>query len=103
MLTGILMGEFAMCNLPPELELFSSLADAQPEPVWAALHYCLALVMVESGVARLVETQAGDSPVCVFETMAGDTFSLVKPAISREEELELIASLREILNEEGGL
>jgi hypothetical protein len=43
------------------------------------------------------------SPVCVSETVAGDTFSLAKPAISREEERDLIASLRQILSEEGGL
>jgi hypothetical protein len=82
-----------MTDLPPELELFSSLADAQPAPVRAALHCCLALVMVESGNARVVETLPGDtSPICVFETMAGDTFSLAKPTISREEEQDLIAS-----------
>jgi hypothetical protein len=93
-----------MPDLPPELELFSSLADAQPAPVRAALHYCLAVVMVEAGKARVVETLPGDtSPICVYETMAGDTFSLVKPAISQEEEEDLIATLRQIINEEGGL
>jgi hypothetical protein len=71
--------------------------------VRAAFHYCLALVMVESGKARLIETRPGDSPVCVFETMAGDTLTLVKPAISWEEEQDLIATLRQIVNEEGRL
>jgi hypothetical protein len=75
----------SVTNLPPELELFSSLMDAQREPVRAALHYCLSLVMVESGNARLIETRPGDaSPICVFETVAGDTFSLAKPAISQK-------------------
>jgi hypothetical protein len=93
-----------MPDLPPELEMFSSLMDAQPEPARAAFHYSLALVMVEAGKGRLVETLPGDtSPVCVLETIAGDTFSLTKPAISREEERDLVASLRQMLDEEGGL
>ena len=34
--------------------------------------------MVLDGKARLVETRPGDaSPVCVFETVAGDTFRAV--------------------------
>jgi len=40
--------------------------------------------MVEDGKARLVETRAGDaSPVCVFGTIAGDTFSIAKPRITK--------------------
>jgi hypothetical protein len=31
----------------------------QPEPVRAAFHYCLALMMVEAGKARLIETLPG--------------------------------------------
>jgi hypothetical protein len=63
-----------MTDLPPELAAFASVLDAQPEPVRAAFAYCLALAMVQGGKARLVETRPGDaSPVCVFETAAGDT------------------------------
>jgi hypothetical protein len=35
-------------DLPLEFAAFASLLDAQPEPVRAAFHYCLALVMVEA-------------------------------------------------------
>jgi hypothetical protein len=91
-----------MTNLPPEIPIFTSLVDAQPEPVRAALHYCLALVMVETGVARLVETLPGDTaPICVFETVTGETFCLAKAAIGRQEEEELIATLRQLFDEEG--
>jgi hypothetical protein len=31
----------------------------QPEPVRQAFHYCLALMMVEAGKARLIETLPG--------------------------------------------
>ena len=67
-----------MTDLPPDLAAFASLLDAQPEPARAAFAYCLALAMVQAGEARLVETRAGDtSPVCVFETIAGDFAGLV--------------------------
>ena len=60
--------------------------------------------MVQAGEARLVETRPGDaSPVCVFETVAGDTFSIAKPRITKEQEADLIDHIRDILEEEGGL
>jgi hypothetical protein len=51
-----------MTDLAPELEMFSSLMDAQPAPVRATLHDCLALVMVESGKARPKESGGGLTP-----------------------------------------
>ena len=93
-----------MTDLPPELAAFASLLDAQPEPARAAFAYCLALAMVLDGKARLVETRPGDaSPVCVFETVAGDTFSVAKPRLTKEQEAGLIDTIRDILEEEGWL
>ncbi len=93
-----------MTDLPPDLAAFASLLDAQPEPARAAFAYCLALAMVLDGKARLVETRPGDSsPVCVFETVAGDTFSIARPRITKEQEAALIDTIRDILEEEGGL
>jgi hypothetical protein len=83
-----------------------------------AFHYCLALMMVEVGVARLIETLPGEAgQVCVFprrgpmgETVAGEQFpigplrgSLARPALSQEAEAEVREIVREILEEEGGL
>jgi hypothetical protein len=83
-------------DLPPELAAFASLLDAQPAPVRDAFCYCLALAMVEAGKARLVEIVPGENgPVCVFESSAGERFSLAKPAMSEE------AEVKEILEEEG--
>jgi hypothetical protein len=91
-------------NLPPELSAFSALLDAQPEPIRAAFNYCLALMMVEAGKARLIETLPGEAgQVCVFETIAGEQFSLARPALSPEAEAEVRQIVREILEEEGGL
>ncbi len=51
---------------------------------------------------RLVETLPSESgSICVFETVAGDRFSVVKPPISSEDEADLVEQLRDILDEEG--
>ena len=66
-----------------------------------AFNYCLCLLMAQAGVMRLVEKIPGDNgEICVFETTSGDHFSVVKPAISKEQELALIDVLREILEDE---
>jgi hypothetical protein len=74
-------------DLPHELAAFASLLDAQPVPTRDAFNYCLALLMVETGKARLVETVPGENgPVCTFESSAGERFSLTKPAMTEEME-----------------
>ena len=89
-------------NLPPKLTAFAQLLDAQPEPARQAFHYCLALLMVEAGKATLVETRPGDAGrICVFESSAGERFSLVRPEMSEEREAQILERLREILGEEG--
>jgi hypothetical protein len=40
-------------------------------------------------------------PICVFETVAGETFSEPRPPMSHEEEADVIALLRDILKDEG--
>jgi hypothetical protein len=107
-------------NLPPELAAFASLLDAQPAPVRAMFYYCLALAMAATGKARLVETVPGENgPVCTFETVAGERFSLpaparpgcaaragvaqaqvARPAMSKEVEEDVKEMLRAILEEE---
>ena len=92
-----------MTDVPPRLAGLASLLDAMPQHVRAAFLYCLALAVVETGHARLVETLPGDtSPTCVFETVSGDTFSVTKPHISQEEEASVVATLRERLEDDGG-
>jgi hypothetical protein len=57
--------------------------------------------MVEAGKARLVETVPGENgPVCVFETVASERFSLAKPPMTEEQEAKVKEMLREILEEE---
>ncbi len=91
-----------MTELPPELAGFAVLLDAQPQPVREIFQYCLCLLMVEAGKMRLVDTVPGEmSPICVFESSAGETFSVARPPMSQEEEAEVIGVLREILDDEG--
>lgn len=91
-------------DLPPELAAFSYLLDAQPAPVRDAFSYCLCLLMVQAGKMRLVRKVAGEQgKIYVFETTVGDTFSVARPAINKEQEAALIDVLREILKEEEGV
>lgn len=91
-------------SLPPELEAFSTLLSTLPAPTQMAFHYCLCLMMVEAGKMYLLETLPGDAgPVCVFESLLKERFTIPKPPLSADEEAQVIAVLREILQEEGWL
>lgn len=93
--------EPGMEDLPPELQGFSALLDAQPGPVREAFHYCLCLMMAEAGVMRLVETFPSDAgTICHFETTAGEQVVVTRPPLSREQEGEILVMLREILDED---
>ena len=45
-----------MSDLPPELQRLAAFLDAQPGPVQVAFQYTMALLMVEAGKMRLVQT-----------------------------------------------
>jgi hypothetical protein len=47
-----------MTDLPPELAMFAPLLDVQPAMFRDAFNYCLAMLMVEAGKARLVRRVA---------------------------------------------
>jgi hypothetical protein len=89
-------------DLFPELARLASLLDVQPRLIQALVQYCLALVMVEAGKARLIGSFPGDTgPLCTFETAAGEHISLTKPLLGDELEREVKQLLRRILEEEG--
>jgi hypothetical protein len=57
--------------------------------------------MVEAGKACLVgQEPAKAGAVCTFETVAGERFSLARPAMSEEVEADVREMLRAILDEE---
>jgi hypothetical protein len=91
-----------MDELPPELAGFAAFLDAQPQPVREIFQYCLCLMMVEAGKMQLIKTVPGEaSAICVFESIAGETFNVARPLMSQEEEANVVAVLREILKDEG--
>ncbi len=60
--------------------------------------------MVEAGKAKVIKTEPGETgSMCTFETVAVDVFTVLKPAMDEETEAAMMETLREILNEEGGL
>ncbi len=89
-----------MPHVPQDFSAVASLLDAQPEPVRAMFHYCLAMAMVEAGKARLIGQEPGETgAVCTFETATGEQISLARPAMTEEMEVEVREMLREILDE----
>ncbi len=67
-------------NLPPDLTAFAQLLDAQPAGLFrdrqargirAAFNYCLALMMVEAGKAKLIEIRAGEAELGVEVSRGG--------------------------------
>lgn len=86
----------------PQSAQLASLFDVQPGPIQALVKYCLALVMVEAGKAKLVNTIPGDTGMlCTFKTATGEYISLAKPLLGDEQEREVKAWLRQILEEKG--
>jgi hypothetical protein len=89
-------------KLPPESIQLASLFDAQPGLMQALVQYCLALVSVEAGKAKLLSATPGDNgPICTFETATGERVHLAKPPLSTEQEEEVKQLLRGIIKEEG--
>jgi len=87
-------------KVPPDFVRLTSLFDAQPGLTQALLHYCLALVLVETGKTRLINTTPGDlGPICTFETASGERIRLTKPPLSDEQEGEVKQLLRRIITE----
>jgi hypothetical protein len=58
-------------------------------------------MMVKLGKLRVANTLPGQiSPICVFETVAGDTFSVERPLVSQAEEIIAIPTIREAFQDE---
>jgi len=82
-----------------------------------AFNCCLCLLMAEAGKARLVEMvpgepvprpaavqggladRPGNGTVCVFESLAGERFSLARPPMTEETEAAVRVMLNRILRE----
>ena len=72
-------------NLPPKLQAFASLLDAQPPEVQEAFQFLLATAMQEAGKSELLN--AADVEGWwhyTFKSSAGDVFSMMRPQISKK-------------------
>ena len=90
-------------GIPPELEMFSRLVAGQPPDVRELFQYALTMLMVEDGKAEIVEQHTIDAREhLTLRTVAGDSFTIVKPFVNEELLAEMRTMAREILDEDRG-
>jgi len=72
-------------DLPPELQAFASLLDAECPDVQEAVQFLLATAMHEAGKFQLLSVvEVNDRWHCTFKSSAGQIFSVVRPQMSKE-------------------
>lgn len=91
-------------NLPPEFQPLLVELAAQPENVHAMWRYAVVLMMIDDEKARVIETrQQGDETHLTVQTLAGERFSIARPAMSEETERVLLEQIRAIVEDESPL
>jgi len=88
-------------NLPPNLQSFASLLDAQPPDVQEPFQFLLATAMHEAGKFELLNVAEVDGRWHYTFSGAGKVFSVVRPAMDKETEKRVREEVRQILAEEG--
>ncbi len=90
-------------NLPPELEQVAELLARQPSEVRDLFRYALVLAMLDDEKAHVIGfREAQGYTWLTVETVAGDVFEILRPALSEELEAELMAQVRTIIAQEVG-
>ena len=90
-------------DLPPEFEMLSRIIDAQAPNVRELFQYVLTMLLVEEGKAEIVERHTIDlREHLTLRTVAGDSFTIVKPDVSDELLTKMREMAREILDEDRG-
>lgn len=88
-------------DLPPGLRYVAELLSEQPPEVRDLFRFALVLAMIDDEKARVSGTRVGEEREWLtIETVAGDVFEIVRPAISEEVEGQLVAGARAIVEEE---
>ena len=93
-------------DLPPKLQTFASLLDAQPSEVQEVFQLLLATAVHEGGNPRfgkfeLLNVAEVEGGWHYTFSGAGEVFSVVRPEMSKEVERRVREEVREILAEEG--
>lgn len=87
-------------DLKQQLHTMFMIVATRSNPVQALSQYAMVLLMVDLGVARIVETHNdGDHFDIVVETTAGDRFEVQRPELSEEMEEMLLREIREFIHE----
>jgi len=88
-------------DLPPKLQAFASLLDAQPTDVQEAFQFVLATAMHEAGKFELLNVGEVDGRWHYTFSGAGEVFSVVRPEMTKEMDKKVREEVREMLGEEG--
>jgi len=71
--------------LPKELEILAQRIEGEPAQSRELLHYALTMLMVEDGRAEIIDRPVIDSHEhLTIKTLAGDVFTIARPAVSDE-------------------
>src|SRR5437660_6463044 len=90
-------------NLLPDLLAIGTLIDLQPADVRELFQYALAMVMVETGKAHILERHATDvGEVYTHSTADGQMISIPKPRVRDEYIERLMEAVRENIAEDDG-
>jgi hypothetical protein len=90
-------------DLPPELDAFASYLDAQLPNVRELFQYALAMLMVESSKAKIVETHTTDDgrQRMLIWTAANDSLSIAKPLVDDALLEQMMEIVRGVVAEDG--
>ena len=87
-----------MADLPPEMDLFGALLEAQPNHIQEVFKYCACRAMVEAGLVRVIKTTPGEcGPVLVIELTSGNRLRIARPPISEKDEAVIVEQLRNVI------
>ncbi len=82
-------------KLPPNLQAFASLLDAQPPEVQQAFQFLLATAMHEVGKFEFLSVAEVDGRWHYTFSGAGEVFSVVRPEMGKEMERRIKKGLRD--------
>lgn len=90
-----------MSKLPPEMALFVKYMAAQPEHIKDIYSHLIITAMVEAGNATLIQSDPGETGLmCTYRIVTGDVITLLKPKMTEAEEADMLAKIRQILDDE---
>lgn len=70
-----------MKELQHEIDILSFLVGVESSQVRSVFSYCLCVMMADAGKMDRVEILAGEkSPLNVFQTVSGETYSVERPS-----------------------